>query len=190
MKTFLRILFNILFGSEKTTDLALENLALRQQLAILKQSKKRPQIPNRDRLFWILLSRFWNGWRETLTIVKPHTVVQWHRKGFKLFWRLKSRRKGPGRPPISAEIYDLVRRLARINPLWGSSQNSRRTAQTGDQDFRAHGFQPDALSWHQAAIPNLANIPEKPHDEHGFDRFFHRSHRYLPDSARTGSPQS
>jgi hypothetical protein len=99
MKTFLRILFNILFGSEKTTDLALENLALRQQLAILKQSKKRPQIPNRDRLFWILLSRFWSGWRETLIIVKPHTVVQWHKKGFKLFWRLKSRRKGPGRPP-------------------------------------------------------------------------------------------
>jgi transposase InsO family protein len=67
-----------------------------------------------------LLSRFWSGWRDALIVVKPDTVVRWHKKGFKLFWRFKSRRKGLGRPPINAEIRDLVGRMARANPLWGA----------------------------------------------------------------------
>ena len=96
MKILRKMFFKILFGPEKDFDLALENFALRQQLAILKRSKKRPQIRNRDRLFWILLSRFWSGWRDALIVVKPETVVRWHKKGFRLFWRFKSRRKGLG----------------------------------------------------------------------------------------------
>jgi transposase InsO family protein len=120
MKMLRKLLFKIFFGLEKDFDLALENFALRQQLAILKRSKNRLQIRNRDRLFWILLSRFWSGWRDALIVVKPDTVVRWHKKGFKLFWRFKSRRKGLGRPPINAEIRDLVGRMARANPLWGA----------------------------------------------------------------------
>ena len=86
----------------------------------MKRSIKRPQLRNRDRLFWILLSRFWSNWQEALIVVKPETVIRWHRKGFKLFWKFKSRRKGPGRPPISREIRDLIRRMAKANPLWGA----------------------------------------------------------------------
>jgi hypothetical protein len=86
----------------------------------MKRSDKRPRLHNRDRLFWILLSRFWNNWQEPLIVVKPETVIRWHRKGFKLFWKFKSRRKGPRRPPISPEIRDLVRRMAKANPLWGA----------------------------------------------------------------------
>ena len=91
---------------------------LRQQLAILKRNSKRPQLRSKDRLFWILLSRWWGRWRELLIIIKPDTVVNCHRQGFKLFWRRKSRHGG--RLPINKEIRDLVRKMARANPLWGA----------------------------------------------------------------------
>ena len=120
MKMLLRLLFNILLGPQKDSDLALENLALPQQLATMKRAAKRPQFRNRDRLFWILLSRFWNAWRKALIVANPDTVVRWHKKGFKLFWRFKSRSKGPGRPSVSPEIRDLILKMATANPLWGA----------------------------------------------------------------------
>jgi hypothetical protein len=120
MNILLKLILNILLRPQKDSDLALENLAFRQQLAILKRPKKRPQIRTKDRLFWIILSRFWNNWREALVIVKPDTVVRWHKKGFKIFWKLKSRQKGSGRPPISPETRDLILKMAAANPLWGA----------------------------------------------------------------------
>jgi transposase InsO family protein len=69
-----------------------------------------------DRLFWVLLSRIWTGWRQSLVIVQPDTVVRWHRKGFKLFWKFKS--KGPGRPRIGHEIRNLIRKMATANLSW------------------------------------------------------------------------
>ena len=86
----------------------------------MKRAIKRPQLCSRDRLFRVLLFRFWSNWREALVIVKPDTVVRWHKKGFKLFWKFKSRPKGPGRPPISPEIRDLILKMAKTNPLWGA----------------------------------------------------------------------
>jgi hypothetical protein len=67
-------------------ELALENLALRQQLAILKRTTKRPTLTNADRVFWVALLRLWTGWQSALILVKPETVIGWHRKGFKLYW--------------------------------------------------------------------------------------------------------
>ena len=100
------------------TALAAENLALRQQLAILNRKIHRPQLHRRDRFFWVTLSRFWKNWREVLIIVKPETVIRWHRQGFKLYWRWKS--KAPvGRPKIDKEIRELIRKMSRENPLWG-----------------------------------------------------------------------
>ena len=75
------------------THLALENLALRQQVAVLKRSVPRPRVQRRDRIFWVLLRRFWPEWRDSLALVKPATVVAWHRQGWRLLWRLKSRGK-------------------------------------------------------------------------------------------------
>jgi transposase InsO family protein len=72
----------------------------------------------RDRIFWALVSRIWADWRSALLIVQPDTVVGWHRRGFKLFWRWKSRAKR-GRPAADAEIRNLIRRMSRENPLWG-----------------------------------------------------------------------
>ena len=80
------------------TRLAIENLALRQQLAVYKQSVKRPKLRPRDRIFWVCLSRLWSNWRLALSMVQPETVIRWHRQGFKLYWRWKSRSGKPGRP--------------------------------------------------------------------------------------------
>ena len=99
--------------------IAAENLALRQQLAVLLVSAKRPRLRKRDRLFWVWLSWLWSGWRSCLMIVKPETVIRWHRQGFRLYWRWKSRKK-KGRPKTDAEIRQLIRRLARDNPMWGA----------------------------------------------------------------------
>ncbi len=98
--------------------LAAENLALRQQLAVLQRSVRRPRLHRRDRIFWVWLSRLWRGWRSSLLVVQPETVIRWHRQGFRLYWRWKSR-SGCGRPQLDAEIRLLIRRMSRDNPTWG-----------------------------------------------------------------------
>ncbi len=114
-------ILTIIFRVRNTGSPIMENLALRQQLAILKRTCKRPQLQPKDRLFWVLLSRLWCRWREVLIIVKPETVVRCHRQGFKLFWKYKSRHKcRVGRSRINKEIRSLVRWMARANPLWGA----------------------------------------------------------------------
>ena len=93
---------------------AIVELALRQQLATFAQKGRRPRITPAGRSFWVLLSRVWPGWKEILVIVQPETVVRWHRKGFRLYWRSISKR-GPGRPPIPTEVRVLIRRSADEN---------------------------------------------------------------------------
>src|SRR5215471_8657539 len=100
--------------------LQLENLALRHQLGVLRRSVKRPKLTSADRLLWTWLCAFWSDWRSALVIVKPETVIGWHRKGFRLFWTWKVRHGQPGRPPVSKEIRQLIRRMSRDNPLWGA----------------------------------------------------------------------
>ena len=103
------------------TALATENLALRQQLAVFNRKIHRPQLLRRDRFFWVILSRLWKNWREVLIIVKPETVIRWHRQGFKLYWRWKS--KAPvGRSKIDKELRELIKRMSLENPLWGTSR--------------------------------------------------------------------
>jgi putative transposase len=99
--------------------LVAENLALRQQLAVLKGSIERPKLRRRDRVFWVVTSRFWKNWREVLIIVKPETVVKWHKQGFRLYGHWKSKARRIGRPQIDKEVRDLIRRMSRENPLWG-----------------------------------------------------------------------
>jgi hypothetical protein len=99
--------------------LAAENLALGQQLAVLRRSGRRPRLRAWDRAFWAWLSRWWARWKDALVIVSPATVVGWHRQGFRLWWRWKSRGRD-GRPRIGAEVRRLKRRMARDNHLWGA----------------------------------------------------------------------
>jgi transposase InsO family protein len=101
--------------------LQLENVALRHQIGVLQRSaKKRLRLNNSDRLLWIGLSRVWLEWRSVLLIVKPDTVIAWHRKAFRMFWTWKVRRGNPGRPAVSAEIRALIRHMSRENPGWGA----------------------------------------------------------------------
>jgi putative transposase len=102
------------------SELALENLALRQQLTILNRRRRRPKLRKLDRVFWVLLSRSWVRWRETLIIVKPETVLRWHRRRFTDYWARLSGHHGPGRPGKDREIRALIQKMAKSNPLWGA----------------------------------------------------------------------
>jgi putative transposase len=98
---------------------ALEVLALRQQLAVLKRKRPRPALRGWDRIFWTSLRRWCPRWTEVLVIVQPETVVAWHRAGFRRYWRWRSQTRG-GRPRIDSETRALIRRMARENPDWGA----------------------------------------------------------------------
>src|SRR5215813_2252868 len=113
----LRFIVLILAGHKQ---LALENAALRQQLAILKRQRPRPRLHYRDRLFWMFLMKMWKQWKMALVIVQLATVVSWQRRRFKRYcWKL-SQKKGPGRPQICAEVWKLVRTMAAANVTWGA----------------------------------------------------------------------
>ena len=97
---------------------AIVELALRQQLATYALARPKPRLAPLDRAFWVVLFRLWSRWEEVLVIVKPDTVVRWHRKGFHFYWRWISKR-GPGRPQVSKEVQALIRRFALENG-WGA----------------------------------------------------------------------
>ncbi len=80
---------------------------------------KRPRLRHRDRVFWVALSHLWRAWRSILVIVKPETVIKWHRQGFNCYWRWRSRAIGVGGPRIDPAIRDLIRRMSLENPSWG-----------------------------------------------------------------------
>jgi putative transposase len=102
-----------------STTIALENLALRHQLLVLQRSVVRPHLSRWDRILWVWLSRLWTDWRASLVIVQPATVLAWHRRGFQLYWRWRSRASSVGRPRLDPELRQLIRRMARENPTWG-----------------------------------------------------------------------
>jgi len=83
---------------------------------------KRLKLTSADRLLWVCLSRLWHDWRSALTIVKPETLLTWHRAGFRLFWTWKVRDGQPGRPIISREVRELIRKMCRENPTWAASR--------------------------------------------------------------------
>ncbi len=101
-------------------DLVAENIALRHPLSCFIHRGPRARLRPVDRVLWAQLSRFWDGWTESLAMVKPATVLAWHLKGFRLFWRWKSRRCGPGRPRSSVEVRRLIIEMAEMNVGWGA----------------------------------------------------------------------
>jgi putative transposase len=101
-------------------SLALENLALRQQLATYARREKRPRLKPEERAFWVALSRIWSEWRSPLVFVKPATVIDWHRRGFRRYWRWKSGKRG--RPRIPDKHIAFVRRISGQHPEWGEDR--------------------------------------------------------------------
>ncbi|NIM21719.1 MAG: DDE-type integrase/transposase/recombinase [Candidatus Latescibacteria bacterium] len=117
LKIILRTIFSALSSHRAS---ALENLALRHQLNILQRHTKKPRFHNQDRLLWIILARIWSGWRAPLTLIRPETVIRWHKKGFRYYWRWKSRPWRIGRPKVPKDIRELIPKMSISNPLWGA----------------------------------------------------------------------
>src|SRR6266699_1260373 len=120
MLRFLKLCFGTLVRLLRSRQsLLLDNLALRQQLVALKRRHPRPSLDTLDRLFWVVAQRAWDGWKRSLIIVTPETVIRWHRAGFRLYWRLisKTRRQVGGRQ-TSKEIRDFIFRMVAENPTW------------------------------------------------------------------------
>ena len=116
----------LVFGSllrifRNRRDLMFENFVLRQQLTVLKRRRPRPALNLFDKLFWVAVSRVWSQWKQSIIFVTPETVVRWHRAGFRLYWRLLSRVRGPvGRRPTAKEVRELIFRMVTENPTWGA----------------------------------------------------------------------
>jgi putative transposase len=100
-------------------ELGLELIALRQQVGVLQRKNPRPRLSPWDRLFWLGLRRWWSRWASVLVVVKPETVVRWHRASFHWYWRFLSRRRG--RPRITPEVRQLIHSMAAQNPTWRSA---------------------------------------------------------------------
>ncbi len=150
--------FTAIFKSR--TSLVAENLCLRQQLIVLKRRQTRPQLRDADRRFWILACQLFSGWSRSLIVVKPDTVVGWHRKGWKAYWRWRSRRLfRTGRRKIEPELRQLIRRMAWENPLWGQRRIQAELAQLGfDVCPRTVAkYMRRSIQWN--ALPRLATIP-------------------------------
>src|ERR1700758_2473165 len=151
--------------------LQLENLALRHQIGVLQRSaRKRLTLTPVDRILWVWLSRAWSGWCSALAMVQPETVLAWHRAGFRLFWTWKVRRGQPGRPVISREVRELIRKMCRENPTWGapaSTANFSNSASTSERAVSAN-------TWCALANPHLKpGAHGESHEATGFDRLLH-----------------
>lgn len=121
--------FTAIFKSR--ARLVAENLCLRHQLIVFKRRQVKPRVHDEDRRFWVLACRWFSGWRRSLIIVKPETVISWHRKGWKAYWRWRSRHTKTGRRNIEPALRDLIRRMARENPLWGQRRIQAELARLG-----------------------------------------------------------
>jgi putative transposase len=117
----LTLLFSLRDCFRTRAVLQAEILVLRHQLLVLQRSSRGHRLRLRwtDRLLWVWLSQLWNDWRSALLLVKPETVIAWHRKGFRLYWNWKSRQL-EGRPSVSNEVRDLIRKMSLANPRWGA----------------------------------------------------------------------
>lgn len=120
MSAFSSLLKTLRDCGRSRATLQLEILALRHQLQALERShRRRLRLTRADRLLWVWFSRVWSQWREALVIVKPETVISWHRRGFRLFWAWKCRHR-TGRPRVDRDVRALIRTMADTNPLWGA----------------------------------------------------------------------
>src|SRR5262245_5840755 len=168
----LRLLPFLLGGHRQ---LALENLALRQQLAVYKRTVTRPPLRGRDRLFWVALASVWAGWKQSLVIVTPDTVLRWQRRRFRAYWTLLSGRPTGGRPPIAPAIRALVRRMAAANPLWGAPRIHAELLKLGITLSERPVCRLCAEAAH-TAIPDVANVPRQSCPRSLLLRFLHGSH--------------
>ena len=112
-------------------DIQLELLALRHQVTVLRRTNPKPKLRPADRRLWVWLSRSWSRWRSALVIVKPDTVVDWHRRGFRWYWTWKVRHGKARRPSVPKATRELIRTMSRDNVLWGAPKIHRELLKLG-----------------------------------------------------------
>ena len=143
-------------------EVAVENLLLRQQLAVLtRPTRKRPRLRRGDKVFWVLARRLWRRWSQHLAVVQPETVIRWHRQGWRLFWRWKSRpRLGTAAAERRGPRAD--RRDGAGQPVVGQRAHPGRAAQAGDRRQQALDPALPAARPRPPAEPDLAHVPRQP----------------------------
>jgi hypothetical protein len=160
---------------KSSAQLRLENIALRQQLTVLRRSApKQLKLKPTDRIFWVWLRLVWTDWKSALMIVKAETVVAWHRKSFRLFWTWKIHRSKPGRPKVPQQVRDLIRMMSRNNPRWGAPRIHGELLKLGIEiteptvaEYMVRNRKPPSQSWR--------TFLDNPCEEHGVGRFFRRA---------------
>src|SRR5438552_18264102 len=123
MLEYLLLLLRLIRATMRDREaLVAENVLLRQQLAVLtRPTRRRPRLHARDKLFWVVVRALRHDWRRHLVVVRPESVIRWHRQAWRLLWRWRSR--GPlGRPRLSAEVRELIATMTQENPRWGSER--------------------------------------------------------------------
>jgi transposase InsO family protein len=155
----------VLASFRNRAALQVELLALRYQLGVLHRSVKRPTLTAADRLFWAWLSELWSDWRTALVIVQPETVIAWHRKRFQLFWTWKVRSGHPGRPAVTKEVRDLIRRMSRENPIWGAPRIHGELlklgidiGETSVSKYMVHRRKPPSQTWRTFLVNHLQSL--------------------------------
>ncbi len=166
---------------------AIVELALRQQLATYARQQSKPRLTSLDRVFWVALFRFWPQWKRSLVIVKPDTVVRWHRKGFGLYWRWISK-PGPGRPAISPEVRSLIKEFACDNGCGGAGGACESKDSCGTRKTRLHSQSRDGVAVYAKAPPGsgktaaLDDISSQSQGWHCCDGLLCRAHDFVPSS--------
>ena len=163
-------------------DLGFEIVALRQQLTVLKRRNKRVHLRRSDRLFWVLLRRVWPKWSNPLLIVKPDTVVRWHRKGFRLYWRFRSRSKLVGRPVTGPEVRTALHTMASENPTWGALRIHDQLLKLGFKISERTVSRYLVRLHRRDGCSTLASLSEESPGADRRDGFFHGDHSKLPHS--------
>jgi putative transposase len=155
----------VLASFRNRAALQVEVLALRHQLGVLHRSVKRPKLTAADRLLWAWLSELWGDWRTALVIVKPETVIAWHTKSFRLFWTWKVRSGNPGRPAVTKEVRDLIRRISRENPIWGAPRIHGELlklgidiGETSVSKYMVHCRKPPSQTWRTFLANHLKSL--------------------------------
>ena len=151
------------FRLRRRASLELEVIALRHQLGVLRrQCPRRLRLRSSDRLFWAWLYRLWPRCLEAMVLVKPATVVHWHRSGFRLYWRWRSRLGRRGRPTVDHDVRALIRQMSQANPLWGR-RGSMVNSQIGIRIGRPRGQVPGRRS---KSPTDLADLLAEPYRRH------------------------
>jgi hypothetical protein len=149
----------------------------------MQRSVKKPKLNRFDRLLWAWFCGVWDEWRSALCIVKPETVIAWHRKGFRLFWTWKVRRGQPGRRPVLKEIRKLIRKMSRENPIWGAHRIHGELLKLGI-DIGETSASKYMVRRRNPAFADMAYLSGEPREDHGVHRFLHGTDHSISGAVR------